>query len=187
LENTLLLHYQVLAKIAEGATCSVYRARDLSLGRLVALKVLAPLLAADAERTRRFLLEAQYASAASHPNIVAIHDIACDHGVTFMVMEYARGKTLARSIPRDGLPLRCCLAWALQMAEALAHAHRVKIAHIDFTPSNIVITPEGSVKILDFELAKRFPVARGQSYAPPDAAKMIHGTVGYLAPEQISG
>ena len=187
LVNTLLLHYRVLAKIAEGATCSVYRARDLSLGRLVALKVLAPLLAADAERTRRFLLEAQYASAASHPNIVAIHDVACDHGVTFIVMEYARGKTLARSIPQDGLPLRGCLAWALQIAEALAHAHWAKIAHIDLTPSNIVITPEGSVKILDFGLATPFPSVRGQSDAPPDAAKMTRGTVGYLAPEQISG
>ena len=113
-------HYQVLEKLGEGGMGVVYKAKDTHLGRLVAIKVLPAERVANPERKRRFIQEAKAASALNHPNIVTIHDIACEDGRDFIVMEYVAGKTLDQLIGRKGLKLSETLKCAIQMADALA-------------------------------------------------------------------
>src|SRR5207244_2487753 len=132
----------------------VYKARDTHLDRSVAIKVLPPERVADAERKRRFVQEAKAASSLNHPHIVVIHDIDEVDGMYFMAMEYVPGRTLDEGIPRNGLRLSTMLKYALQIADALAAAHRAGIVHRDIKPGNIIVTPDGRVKVLDFGLAK---------------------------------
>ncbi len=188
-----LLHYQIIDKLGEGGMGIVYRARDTQLDRFVALKVLPPDRVSDVERQRRFVQEAKAASALNHPNIVTIHDIATDQGVTFMAMELIEGKTLTEAIPRQGLRLGEALNYAVQVADGLAKAHQAGIIHRDLKPGNLMIAPGGRVKILDFGLAKL--TARDE---PTEAdatvtaghlteAGMIVGTASYMSPEQAEG
>ena len=144
----------------------VYQARDTHLDRFVAVKVLPPELVADADRKRRFVQEAKAASALNHPNIVTIHEIANDHGMDFIVMEYVTGKTLDRLIPRKGMPLKPALKIAIPMADALAAAHDAGIVHRDFKPSNVMVGESGQVKVLDFGLASGFTLGRQAEKAP---------------------
>src|SRR5205807_1524095 len=109
---------------------------------------------ADAERKQRFVQEARMASALNHPNIVTVHDIACEAGVDFIVMEYIRGKTLDQVTPRRGLRVGEALRYAAQVADALAAAHAAGIIHRDLKPSNVMVLDDGRVKVLDFGLAK---------------------------------
>src|ERR1035437_6439745 len=132
----------------------VYKARDSHLKRFVALKVLPPEKVTDAERKRRFVLEARSASALSHPNIVTVYDIDQSEGVDFIAMEYVEGKTLGELIGRNGLKLSEALKYAIQIADALATAHAAGIVHRDLKPGNVMVTTDGRVKVLDFGLAK---------------------------------
>ena len=179
-----LLHYQLLEKVGEGTMGIVYQARDVRLNRFVAVKVLPPLLAVGSDAVRRFLREAQIASALNHPNIVTIHDVGQDLGVEFIVMEYVPGRSLAEMVPRRGLSVVTALEYAVQIARALAAAHEAGIVHRDLKPSNVRITERGLVKVLDFGLAKpSVPFS-----APPfdeTRAGTILGTVGYMSPEQV--
>ena len=186
-------HYEIIEQLGEGGMGVVYKARDTRLNRFVALKVLPHDKVADAERKRRFIQEAQAASALNHANIVTIYDIDQDGGVDFIAMEYVAGKTLDRLIPKSGLRLAEVLKYAIQIANALARAHAAGIIHRDIKPGNIMVTPEGGVKVLDFGLAKLTERsdeddATATTHAAPitDEGSIV-GTVAYMAPEQAEG
>jgi Tol biopolymer transport system component/predicted Ser/Thr protein kinase len=189
-------HYQVLEKLGEGGMGVVYKAKDTHLGRLVAIKVLPAERVANPERKRRFIQEAKAASALNHPNIVTIHDIACEDDRDFIVMEYVAGKTLDQLIGRKGLKLSETLKYSIQMADALAVAHAAGIVHRDLKPANVMVTEKGLVKVLDFGLAKLTEAAPGDEAgetlsaaeeAPHTEEGAILGTVAYMSPEQAEG
>ena len=193
-----LKHYRILEKIGEGGMGIVYRALDTHLDRTVALKVLRPEAVGDAERKWRFVREAKAASALNHPHIVTIHDIDSDQGVDFMVMEYVEGTPLDRLIPKEGLPVARALDYGEQIASALGAAHAAGIVHRDVKPANVIVCPDGRVKVLDFGLAKL--VERGAAVAettdstataetalPRTRDGVILGTVAYMSPEQAQG
>src|SRR5437660_7568929 len=147
-------HYQIPGELGAGGMGEVYKARDTHLDRMVAIKLLRADRVADPDRKRRFVQEAQAASALNHPNIVVIHDICNQNGLDYMVMECVAGKTLDALIPRQGMRLGDALKIAIQMADALAKAHAAGIIHRDLKPSNVMVTDDGHVKLLDFGLAK---------------------------------
>ena len=190
-------HYQILEKLGEGGMGVVYKALDTHLDRFVAIKVLPPERVADPERKRRFVQEAKAASALNHPNIVTVHDITEDRGIDFIVMEHVAGKTLGQLIPRKGLPLSQTLKYAVQIADALAKAHAKGIIHRDLKPTNIMVTDDGLVKVLDFGLAKLTEPVATDEFAPTRTMKAgegpkteegtILGTVAYMSPEQAEG
>src|SRR5579884_1396799 len=146
--------YRVEEKIGTGGMGEVYRARDKRLARDVALKILPPNLTGDAERRARFVQEAQSAARLNHPNIVTIYDIGERDGRIFIAMEHVEGKTLADLIPPTGLPAGQALSYAVAICGALAKAHAAGVIHRDLKPGNIMVTPDGMVKVLDFGLAK---------------------------------
>src|SRR5919109_4406001 len=151
--GTRLGAYEVLGLIGAGGMGEVYRARDLRLGREVAIKVFPAERVTD-EGRRRFIQEAQAASALNHPHIITIHEIetAADHD--FIVMEYVRGKSLDALIPGQGMRLSEILRIAIPVADALAAAHARGIIHRDLKPANVIVGTDGAVKVLDFGLAK---------------------------------
>ena len=132
----------------------VYRARDPRLGRDVAIKVLPADRVADEGRRRRFVQEAQAASALNHPHIITIHEIDTADGHDFIVMEYVPGKSVDALIPRQGMRLSEALRIAIPVADALAAAHARGIIHRDLKPANVMVGTDGAVKVLDFGLAK---------------------------------
>jgi Tol biopolymer transport system component len=171
----------------------VYRARDVRLGREVALKVLPFELSRDPDRLSRFDQEARSASSLNHPNIVTIHDIGRLEDVSFIAMELVDGRSLRELCASGPMPLRRVLAIATQIADGLAKAHGAGIVHRDLKPENVMVSKDGFVKILDFGLAKLIePEAGGVSVMPTLARPETHpgvvmGTVGYMSPEQASG
>jgi serine/threonine protein kinase len=182
--------YKIEAPLGAGGMGEVFRATDTRLHRTVAIKILPHDKVADPERKRRFLQEARAASALNHPNIVTLHDIANDHGVDYLVMEYVPGKSLNKLITPKGLPLAEALDYAQKIASALAAAHAAGIVHRDIKPANVIVTPEGQVKILDFGLAKleerrvgNQSETRTMEPALTDAG-VVMGTVAYMSPEQ---
>ncbi|MGD2294723.1 MAG: protein kinase [Candidatus Aminicenantes bacterium] len=192
-----LLHYKVIEKIGEGGMGTVYRAHDTHLDRPVAIKVLPPERVIDLERKQRFVQEAKAASALRHPNIVVIHDIATDHGLDFIVMELVEGQSLDTLIRRKGLKFSQALGYAVQIADGLAKAHAAGIIHRDLKPTNIMVSDDGLVKILDFGLAKLM-VEGGETdpgrtmtlerdEKPRTEEGFIVGTAAYMSPEQAEG
>jgi Tol biopolymer transport system component len=170
----------------------VYRARDTRLGREIALKVLPADVSADASRRQRFEQEARAASALNHPNILSIYDVGSEGGGAFMVSELVEGESFRAQIERGPVGLRKMLDIAVQVADGLAAAHAAGIVHRDIKPDNLMLTPEGRVKILDFGLAKQTPLSpRGDADATLTAAAtqagVILGTVAYMSPEQARG
>jgi serine/threonine-protein kinase len=166
----------------------------------VAVKVLTSASAGDPERRRRFIQEAQAASALNHPNIITIHDIISEGDAEFMVMEYVIGKTLIDLIPKGGLRVPQVLKYAVQMTDALQAAHAAGIVHRDLKPGNVMVTETGLVKVLDFGLAKltdSSPLSqtgtagddatRTIAQAPLTVEGSIIGTVSYMSPEQAQG
>jgi serine/threonine protein kinase len=145
-------HYQIIEKLGEGGMGVVYKGRDTHLDRFVALKVLPPEKVADPERKQRFTQEAKSASALNHPGIITIHDIASDGGVDFIVMEYVEGKTLDRLILGKGMLVKDALRIGAEITDALAAAHAIGIIHRDTKPSNVMVSDQGRVKVLDFGL-----------------------------------
>ncbi len=192
-----LLHYRITEKIGEGGMGIVYRAHDTHLDRPVAIKVLPPEKVTDPERKQRFVQEAKSASALRHPNIVVIHDIASDRGHDFIVMELVDGHSLDRLIGRKGLKLPQALGYAVQIADGLAKAHAAGIVHRDLKPTNIMVTDDDLVKILDFGLAKLIEeepdVGAGHTMTVGHEEKLrteegfIVGTAAYMSPEHAEG
>jgi serine/threonine-protein kinase len=168
----------------------VYRAEDTALGRTVALKFLPPQIVRDPKQVQRFREEARTASALNHPNICTIYEVAEEHGEMFIAMEFVEGRPLSESI-RDGrMSTSSVVRYARQIAGALEHAHARGVIHRDLKPLNIVITPEGDAKILDFGLAKRTDpndVTRKTLQAVTATTVGLAGTMPYMSPEQLEG
>jgi eukaryotic-like serine/threonine-protein kinase len=181
--------FEILSALGAGGMGEVYRARDSRLDRIVALKFLSgsTLAASDPQRFQR---EARAISRVSHPNVCALHDIGESDGLTYLVLEYVAGDTLADRIERGPLPLQEVFRCGIQIADALDAAHRQGVVHRDLKPGNIMLTRDG-VKLLDFGLAK----LRSASFDAAEAARtatvslsgegLIVGTLPYMAPEQL--
>jgi serine/threonine protein kinase len=152
--GTRLGVYEILARIGAGGMGEVYRARDTRLGRDVALKILPDSFAADPERIARMQREAHLLAVLNHPNIAAIYGFEDSGAVRALVLEFVGGETLADRIARGAIPLDEALPIARQIAEALEAAHEEGIIHRDLKPANIKVRPDGTVKVLDFGLAK---------------------------------
>jgi TolB-like protein/Tfp pilus assembly protein PilF/predicted Ser/Thr protein kinase len=193
LAGRTLGHYKVQDEISRGGMGVVYRAVDLKLGREVALKVLPPELVADADRRRRFVQEAQAASALTHPHIAVIHEIGEDEGTTFIAMELIRGEKLGDLVAGRRLSLARALDLSIEMAEALARAHDKGIVHRDLKPANVMVTEDGHAKIIDFGLAKLLEPAQAvdtdaeTAVREETASGLVLGTDAYMSPEQARG
>jgi serine/threonine protein kinase/WD40 repeat protein len=183
--------YEVLDALGAGGMGEVYRARDMRLGRDVALKVLPVDVALDGDRRRRFEREARAVAALNHPAVLALHDVGEADGVAFIVTELLEGETLRERLGRGAVPCERVAAWGASVAEALAAAHERGIVHRDLKPENLFLTREGRLKVLDFGLAKELPLAAGGEEDPtlpsPTRAGVVLGTLGYLSPEQARG
>ena len=186
-----IAHYRIVSKLGEGGMGAVYRATDTKLNRDVAIKILPEVFAADPDRMARFHREAQVLASLNHPHIAAIYGVE----QSALVMELVAGPTLADRIAQGPIPIEEALPIARQIAEALEYAHERGVVHRDLKPANVKVTPEGSVKVLDFGLAK---IADDRAPAGDPAnsptlsmratqAGMILGTVCYMAPEQARG
>jgi Tol biopolymer transport system component len=186
--------YEIVAPIGAGGMGEVYRARDTRLDRTVAIKVLPESLAADPQLRERFEREARAISALNHSHICTLHDVGHQEGVDFLVLEHLEGETLAQRIARSPIPAAEALPIAVDIADALAAAHRAGVIHRDLKPANVMLTKAGA-KLLDFGLAKNAaPViaTSGLSMAPTTPPNLtaqgtILGTFQYMAPEQIEG
>jgi len=187
--------YEIVAPIGRGGMGEVYRARDSRLGRDVAIKVLPPSLASDPERVRRFEREARLLAALSHPNIGAIYGLEDAHGTVGLVLELIEGPTLADRLAAGSLKVQEALRVARQLAEALEVAHERGIIHRDLKPTNIKVMANGTVKVLDFGLAKAFvgDGPNGDIAALPTVTidgtveGLVAGTPAYMSPEQACG
>ncbi|MBU1677152.1 serine/threonine protein kinase, partial [bacterium] len=185
--------YEVRALIGKGGMGDVYRARDTSLDREVALKVLPPALQHDRERRTRIEREAKTVAALNHPNVVTLHAVEEIDGVFFLVMELVDGHTLDAEIPEDGLPLGRFFELALPLTGALAAAHARGITHRDIKAQNVMIDGEGRVKVLDFGLAQspEPPAAHTDQTMTIDSETsregVVVGTAAYMSPEQAEG
>ena len=187
-----LLHYKILETLGRGGMGEVYAALDSRLNRRVALKVLPHEVADDAERRARFQQEARAVATLNHPNIVTIHSVEQSEGTHFITMELVEGQTLADVIPAGGLPLEVFFRLAIPLADALSAAHERGITHRDLKPTNIMVSRDGRVKVLDFGLAKVRYLAEASDGSELPTASMteagrIVGTVSYLSPEQAEG
>ncbi len=172
--------YTVLGPLGAGGMAEVFRAHDDALGRDVALKVLHPGLAADADFAERFRREARAAAGLSHPHIVTVYDWGEDGKARYIVMEYVPGENLRDRVRREGhLSESDALDIAAQVADALATAHAVGLVHRDVKPANILVRPDGRVQVTDFGIAR----ATGDS--PLTATNLVMGTAHYVSPEQV--
>ena len=192
--------YEITVQIGEGGMGQVYRARDTKLNRDVALKVLPDSVANDRDRLARFTREAQTLASLNHPNIAHIHGLEESGGVRALVMEFVEGEDLSQRLARGPIRIDEALPIARQIAEALEAAHEQGIIHRDLKPANIKVRPDGTVKVLDFGLAKLADSGEGAaagrnvtqsptitSPAMMTGAGMILGTAAYMSPEQARG
>ncbi len=193
-------HYKVTSKLGEGGMGEVWRAEDTKLGRDVALKVLPDAFAQDPDRLARFEREARVLASLSHPNIAGIHGLEEIDGKRFLVMELVEGQTLGERIQQGAMPIEEVVRIARQIAEAVEAAHEKGVVHRDLKPANVNIMPDGTVKVLDFGLAKALvgdpmsgdTVNQDLSVSPTLTQAMtgmgvLLGTAGYMSPEQARG
>jgi len=174
-------HYKILEKLGEGGMGVVYKAQDTKLDRIVALKFLPQHLTSDPVEKERFIHEAKAASALNHPNVTTIYEVDEFEGQMFIAMEYCEGKTLKQIIEKESLSIKKVLDIGIQIGEGLAIAHEKGIVHRDIKSDNIVLTPRGQVKIMDFGLAK----LKGATKLTKTRSTL--GTAAYMSPEQASG
>jgi len=190
--------YDITASIGEGGMGQVFRARDTKLDRLVAIKVLPAAFAHDTDRLARFQREAKTLASLNHPHIAAIYGLEEGGGITALVMEFVEGDDLSQRIARGAIPIDEALPIAKQIADALEAAHEQGIIHRDLKPANIKVRSDGTVKVLDFGLAKMAGPASAMSpnvTSSPTLVSpvmmtgmgMILGTAAYMAPEQARG
>ncbi len=182
--GTIILggRYVIENEIGAGGMAIVYKAQDTMLNRTVAVKVLRPEFKQDEEFIKRFDIEAKAAAALNHPNIVSVYDVGVYQGLHYIVMEYIEGVTLKTFIARKGqLPWRTALKISEQICSALAHAHTHKVIHRDIKPHNIMVTETGTVKVMDFG------IARAASGSTMTLGSKILGSAHYLSPEQARG
>ncbi len=193
-------HYEILAPLGEGGMGVVYRAVDTRLGRPVAVKLLRLDGAIDGESRKRFVQEARAASALNHPHIITIYEIGQAAGADFIAMEYVAGSSLAQVVEQRRLSITDGLKYAVQIADALAAAHAAGILHRDLKPGNIMVSNTGSIKVLDFGLAKLTDSAdveplgeRATAGTTREEDRLqteegtILGTAAYMSPEQAEG
>jgi serine/threonine-protein kinase len=190
-----LSHYEVVEPLGAGGMGQVYRARDLRLGRDVAIKILPPDRTRDETSRRRFQREAMAASSLNHPNIITIYEINSEDDTDFIAMECVHGSTLSSRIRRGPLGLDEAVDYASQIADALVKAHAAGIVHRDLKPGNVMITDDGLVKVLDFGLAK-FDMSSVNTQTGTGEQQLdltvttpgaVTGTVAYMSPEQARG
>ncbi|HYN06719.1 MAG TPA: protein kinase [Vicinamibacterales bacterium] len=187
-----LSHYEVVEEISRGGMGVVYRARDVNLGREVALKVLPEDLVHDRLRGERMLQEARAAALIEHPHIAVIHEVGTAEGVTFIAMELIRGDKLSDVLVRGPLTPKRALDLAVEIAEGLGRAHERGLIHRDLKPANVMITEDGHAKVIDFGLAKLIePVMPDASTVgapgPHSTPGLVIGTAAYMSPEQARG
>jgi len=187
-----IAHYRIIKKLGAGGMGEVYLALDTKLDRKVAIKVLQSDSVAEGHLKKRLIREAQAVAKLDHPNICAVYDVSEADSHTFIVMQYIEGETLAAGMERQPLELRVALGVAEQAAEALAEAHRNGIVHRDLKPQNMMITPRGQLKILDFGLAKQLVSSDSVDHEAPTASLLstpghVVGTMPYMSPEQLQG
>src|SRR5262245_48569672 len=176
--GTRLGAYEIVAPVGAGGMGQVYRAKDIKLGRVVAIKVLPPEFSADPERVRRFEKEARSASALNHPNIITVYAIGETDSLIYIAQEIVEGRTLAEMLTGAPLSVKKALDIGSQIADGLAAAHDAGIVHRDLKPANVMVTQDGRVKILDFGLAKRHPTSTtGNSSTSTAAPLTIPGEV----------
>ena len=192
--GTRLGPYDILAFAGRGGMGEVYRARDTRLGRQIALKVIGAAREAHPDLERRFDEEIRLAASLDHPRICAVYDVGQHDGIRYFVMEFLEGETLAARLARGPLPLGEVLDYGIEIASALAYAHRHHVLHRDVKPGNIFLTPAG-IKVVDFGLAK----LRRQLDSTPEISALdtlpvpithpgfVHGTPEYLSPERLEG
>ncbi len=174
--------FRLLKRIGRGGMATVYKAVQVSIGRIVAVKILHPQYAADAVFVSRFQREARAAARLNHPNIVSGIDVGESEGRHYFAMEYVEGRSLARALREDGpMTPKAALGVVTQIARALEHAHAYGMVHLDIKPGNIMLTPEGHAKLADFGLARRVE-DDDELY---NERRLIFGTPGYMPPEQL--
>ena len=184
--------YQLESSLGAGGMGEVFRAMDTRLRRTVAVKFLLPMQMAGASQRRRFLAEARAASALNHPNIVTLYDISSHEGHDFLVMEHIPGQTL-KALIREGMPVENVFRIGAQVASALGAAHEAGIVHRDVKPANIMVTPAGQAKVLDFGIARMvsadFAAANADSATTTQLTEpgQVLGTTFYMSPEQAQG
>ena len=187
-----IAHYRIIKKLGAGGMGEVYLALDTKLDRKVAIKVLRPDSLAEEKLKKRLLREAQAAAKLDHPNICAIYDVNEVDSVTFIVMQYLEGESLAEKMGRLPLDLSTALALTEQAAEGLAEAHAHGVVHRDIKPQNLMITQRGQLKILDFGLAKQTRSSDSVDFEAPTDTLLstpghVVGTMPYMSPEQVQG
>jgi eukaryotic-like serine/threonine-protein kinase len=190
LVGTRISHYRIIGTLGAGGMGTVYRANDERLDRDLALKVLLAESADDVTARARLVREARMASSLNHPHIAHVYEVGEDREHLFIAMELIEGRTLRAAIPTGGMPADDLLRHGLQIADALAYAHERGVIHRDLKSANIMLTPEGWVKVLDFGLAKRIAEKSDAEGAPnPNltATGIVLGTPNYLPPEVLRG
>ncbi|MBI3242844.1 MAG: serine/threonine protein kinase [Chloroflexi bacterium] len=175
--------YKILSQIGAGGMALVLKAQDMSLGRPVAVKVLRETYTGNGEFLSRFLDEARAAANLAHPNIVTVHDFGEDSGRYYMVMEHVEGKNLKDIIRNEGpFNVDRALDYAIQICMGVGYAHRAGLVHCDLKPQNVLVTPDGRVKVTDFGIARALA-----SIHPAEVNEVVWGSPQYFSPEQAAG
>lgn len=173
--------YEILRELGRGAMGVVYLARDPSIGRLVAIKTITSAVVSDSDHLDRFRREAQAAGGLHHPNIVTVYEMGTEDGVPYLVMEYLDGEGLDRLIERrTAIPFLEQFSYIVQLCRALQHAHENRVVHRDVKPANIVVKRDGTIRVVDFGIARLVDTTRTQT-------GMMMGTISYMSPQQLNG